>query len=60
MAVEQFCQLAERNDLCKTLGFRSDFGKISNKSSRTVAFTNSACGFCGSIPTLPVMAISPR
>ena len=34
---------------------RSDFGKISNKSARTVDFTNSACGFCGSIPTLPVM-----
>ena len=33
---------------------------ISNKSSRTVAFTNSVCGFCGSIPTLPVMFSSPR
>ena len=39
---------------------RSDFGKISNKSARTVDFTNNACGFWGSIPTLPVMVSSPR
>jgi len=39
---------------------RSDFGKISNKSARTEDFTKSACGFCGSIPTLPLIVNSPR
>ena len=32
----------------------------SNRSSRTVFFTNSACGFCGSTPMRPVCDTLPR